>query len=150
MENKKEVESNEIERLRLTAGGVVINEKGEVLLVRQKSGVWTFPKGGIETEKNESPLEAAKREIEEEAGIEEKELEYVKDFEAYERPDTDDDKSWQKIHMFLFNTKSPDPSPKPGFEDEIEQAVWIKREDVIKFLTAQKDKEFFTSILEGF
>lgn len=47
---------------------VVINEKGELLLVKHTyfSG-WHFPGGGVE--KGESPREAAIREVREEAGI---------------------------------------------------------------------------------
>ncbi len=49
------------------AGGVVINEAGDVLLIRHRNGSWVFPKGHIES--GESKADAAVREVEEEAGV---------------------------------------------------------------------------------
>ncbi len=50
------------------AGGLVFNEAGEVLLIRDRNGYWVFPKGHVET--GESPEETAQREVVEETGIE--------------------------------------------------------------------------------
>ena len=50
------------------AGGVVFNEAGEVLILGHRNGDWVFPKGHLE--KGESPLQAAIREVAEEAGVE--------------------------------------------------------------------------------
>ena len=50
-----------------SAGGVVLNKKGEVLIVNQYGNSWSLPKGHIE--EGEEILEAAKREIYEESGI---------------------------------------------------------------------------------
>src|SRR5690554_1059955 len=50
------------------AGGLVFNTAGNVLLIRHRNGTWVFPKGHID--EGEQPLEAAVREVEEEAGIE--------------------------------------------------------------------------------
>ncbi|MFC6617357.1 NUDIX domain-containing protein [Deinococcus radiophilus] len=49
------------------AGGVVLNRRGEVLLVRYRSGGWTFPKGHLEA--GETPLQTALREVHEETGV---------------------------------------------------------------------------------
>ncbi len=49
------------------AGGVVINDAGDVLLIRHRNGSWVFPKGHIES--GESKVDAAVREVEEEAGV---------------------------------------------------------------------------------
>ncbi len=49
------------------AGGIVFNAKGKVLVLKHKEGSWVFPKGHIDP--GESRLEAALREVEEEAGI---------------------------------------------------------------------------------
>lgn len=54
-----------------SAGGLIVSKKANgwwVLLMKDKNGKWTFPKGKIE--KNEDYLTAAKREIREEVGIE--------------------------------------------------------------------------------
>jgi diadenosine hexaphosphate hydrolase (ATP-forming) len=49
------------------AGGVVLNDAGAVLLIRHRNGSWVFPKGHIEA--GESKVDAAVREVEEEAGV---------------------------------------------------------------------------------
>lgn len=49
------------------AGGVVFGVSGEVLLLGHKEGTWVFPKGHLDP--GESALEAALREVEEEAGV---------------------------------------------------------------------------------
>mgnify|MGYP001593829283 CR=1 FL=1 len=64
-----------------SAGGVVLNTKGDVLIVNQYGVSWSFPKGHID--EGEDVLAAAKREIYEEAGI--TQLEYVGDLGSYER-----------------------------------------------------------------
>jgi 8-oxo-dGTP pyrophosphatase MutT (NUDIX family) len=48
------------------AGGVVRNEKGEVLVIRRR-GKWDLPKGKIED--NENPREGALREVKEECSV---------------------------------------------------------------------------------
>ncbi len=48
------------------AGGVVINEKGELLLI-ERLGKWDLPKGKLE--KGETKISGAVREVEEECGI---------------------------------------------------------------------------------
>ena len=58
------------ETYRLNAGVVVFNREGKVLLCRRSDEVedaWQFPQGGIE--KDETPQQAAKRELYEETSI---------------------------------------------------------------------------------
>ena len=49
------------------AGGVVFDARGRVLLLRHAAGAWVFPKGHLEP--GETELQAALREVEEEAGV---------------------------------------------------------------------------------
>jgi diadenosine hexaphosphate hydrolase (ATP-forming) len=49
------------------AGGVVFDPLGRVLILRHYRGEWIFPKGHIDP--GETPLQAALREVEEEAGV---------------------------------------------------------------------------------
>jgi len=49
------------------AGGVVFDRAGNVLVLRHAAGAWVFPKGHLEP--GEGPLDAALREVEEEAGV---------------------------------------------------------------------------------
>lgn len=53
----------------VAAGGVVVNEEGKILLVRNSyRGVWEFPGGQIEV--GETLIEGLQREILEESGVE--------------------------------------------------------------------------------
>ncbi len=49
-----------------SAGGIVVRG-AEVLMIRDRYGRWTFPKGHIEA--GETPREAAVREVQEETGV---------------------------------------------------------------------------------
>ena len=49
----------------ITSGGVVVNQLQQIALVNQNNNSWSLPKGHVE--KNETILDAAKREIYEES-----------------------------------------------------------------------------------
>ena len=128
-----------------TAGGVVLNKKGLVLVVSQNGNSWSLPKGHIDD--GENKLQAAIREIYEESGI--SELELIKELPSYERYriglDGGEDKSeLKKIFMFLFKTNQEVLKPIDPTNPE---ARWIKKEKVAELLTHKKDKEFFLSII---
>ena len=48
-------------------GGVVFDNRGRVLVLEHRNGTWVFPKGHLDP--GETALEAALREVEEEAGV---------------------------------------------------------------------------------
>ena len=52
---------------RRSAGGVLFDKNGNIVLVQEIDGSWSMPKGGID--EGESPLDAAIREIKEETGM---------------------------------------------------------------------------------
>lgn len=129
-----------------SAGGVVLNKKGKVLLVSQHGTSWSLPKGHIE--KNEDTLEAAQREIYEESGI--KNLKLVKYLGSYKRykmnKDNMDDKSELKtISMFLFKAIQKNLKPVDPHNPE---ARWVDKKEVANLLSHKKDKEFFLRILK--
>ena len=130
-----------------SAGGVVLNSKGEVLVVSQKGTSWSLPKGHLE--KDEDSLTAAKREILEESGIDK--LDLIRELGSYERfrigLEGGEDKNFLKeITLFLFKTNQTDLKPT---DPENPEARWVKKEEVGKLLTHPKDKEFFESIVHG-
>src|SRR3989344_8286451 len=122
-----------------SAGGVIINSKGEILVVSQKGTSWSLPKGHIES--GEESMEAARREVYEESGI--KNLEFIKDLGSYQRykidPVNGEDRSECKtITMYLFKTAEDIINP---IDPENPEARWVPREQVAELLTHPKDKE---------
>ena len=127
-----------------SAGGVVANSEGKVLMVSQHGTSWSLPKGHIDS--GEEALDAARREIYEETGI--RDLELIRELGTYERHkigvDGGDDRSELKaITMFLFRTK--EKSLRPVDPDNPE-ARWVEKGRVALLLTHEKDKEFFRRI----
>ena len=124
-----------------SAGGIVTNGDGEILVVSQHGTSWSLPKGHIDP--GEDAIAAAKREIWEESGIDE--LELIRELGTYQRykigADGGEDRSELKtITMFLFRTTQN--SLKPVDPDNPE-ARWVAKGEVAKLLTHPKDKEFF-------
>jgi ADP-ribose pyrophosphatase YjhB (NUDIX family) len=127
-----------------SAGGVVINDDGDVLVVSQRGTSWSLPKGHIDD--GESAVVAARREIYEETGI--RDLELIRELGTYERykigVDGGDDRSEMKeITMFLFRTS--EKSLRPVDPDNPE-AKWVERSKVAPLLTHERDKQFFRGV----
>lgn len=124
-----------------SAGGIVVNRRGEILVVSQHGTSWSLPKGRLEA--GEDPFGAALREIHEESGI--KDLEFVEDLGSYSRYKLSaaggEDRSEHKtIHMFLFKTKEEALAP---VDPENPEARWVEQTKVAKLLTHPKDREFY-------
>ena len=129
-----------------SAGGVVLNPEGLVLLVSQHGTSWSLPKGHLE--EGESPLEAARREIHEETGV--TRLELVRPLGSYTRHRLGDDgredgSELKTIHLFLFKTDQTELAP---VDPDNPEARWVERGRVAEMLTHAKDREFFASILD--
>jgi ADP-ribose pyrophosphatase YjhB (NUDIX family) len=127
-----------------SAGGVVVNAEGEVLVVSQGGTSWSLPKGHIDP--GESALEAARREIYEESGI--RDLELIGELGTYERPrigvNGGDDRSELKaITMFLFRTGERLLRP---VDPDNPEARWVEKTKVAALLTHERDKEFFRGV----
>ena len=129
-----------------SAGGVVVNSRGEILVTSQRGNSWSLPKGHVEV--GEDDLTTAKRETEEETGV--KDLQLVKDLGTYARYKIakngvgEDTSELKEIHMFLFRTT--DETLVPTDHDNHPEARWIRPEEVSKLLTHPKDAEFFDSL----
>lgn len=128
-----------------SAGGIVVGRMGKIIVVSQHGTSWSLPKGHLN--KGENELTGAIREIYEETGI--KDLEMIKKLGTYWRYRLDNKgeelKTEKKfITLFLFKTKTEILKP---VDPENPESKWVNREDVVNYLTHEKDKEFFTKII---
>ena len=128
-----------------SAGGVVKNKEGKILVVSQRGTSWSLPKGHIE--QGEDALQASRREIQEESGI--TDLTFIKELGKYDRfkigKDGGEDTSELKtLHMFLYTTNENNLKPT---DPDNPEARWMEVEQVAELLTHPKDKEFFLKIL---
>jgi ADP-ribose pyrophosphatase YjhB (NUDIX family) len=125
----------------VSAGGIVLNGRGQVLVVSQHGTSWSLPKGHVE--EGEDLLEAARREIFEEAGV--TRLVLVRALGSYERPrlsvaGREDRSEWKRIHLFLFRTDEEELRPQDPANPE---ARWVEVAEVAGLLTHAADREFF-------
>ena len=114
------------------AGGVVYNTKNEILLIHRR-GFWDLPKGKMED--GETIEETAIREVEEETGLTNvmilkpilfKELANTATYHSY----SINGKPAMKI-SYWFEMKTDFAAALiPQTEEDIEQAIWVKKEDV--------------------
>tara|TARA_B100000427_G_C14962944_1_gene357580 strand:- start:56 stop:493 length:438 start_codon:yes stop_codon:yes gene_type:complete len=128
------------------AGGIIINNKQEVVIVNQNYDSWSLPKGHIDD--GETRLEAAIREIYEETGIKNPEL--IQSLGSYGRYriglNGHDDKTEHKtIHLFLFHSKQKILKP---IDKNNPIARWVPYKQVEKFLTHPNDKTFFNKSIK--
>jgi ADP-ribose pyrophosphatase YjhB (NUDIX family) len=132
----------------VSSGGVVLNEKGDVLVVSQHGNSWSLPKGKLDP--GEDKLSAAKREIYEESGV--SELEMIKELGTYKRYKIglnggEDKEEYKTITLFLFKTSQIELDPQDGDNPE---AKWVKADQVAPMLTHPRDKEFYEEIMHEF
>lgn len=127
------------------AACVVVNLRGEVVVVNQGHTSWSLPKGHVD--EGETGLEAARREAWEEAGLVDMEL--VGPLGAYGRYRTalsggDDLREHKNIEVFLFRSEQAELAPQ---DPENPFARWVPKAEVSALLTHAKDKDFFESIV---
>ncbi len=133
----------------VSAGGIVYKKEGQQLrwLITQHSQHkgWNFPKGLVEDEHKDEPMEeAALREVREEGGIKAKivdkkpvESKYKYRFEDYLVDKT--------VYYFLMEYLDGDPK---DHDWEVSEAKFVPEDEVLNTLTFNTDKEAFKKILE--
>lgn len=117
------------------AGGVVFNNKNELLLIYRR-GAWDLPKGKIDD--GETIEQAAIREIEEETGV--KRLSIIKPIPlkesgqniTYHFYENDKTKCIKLTYWFLLQTQL-NQHLVPQKEEDIEQAIWVSKENLPKY-----------------
>lgn len=108
----------------ISAGGIIVSKTKGVwwlLLMKDRNGNWTFPKGKIE--KGEDYRTAAVREIAEEVGI--KGLSYWKTLSPTLYWYFRDGSIKKTVHYFLFESAKRQ-TPTVQTEEGITQAKWVR------------------------
>ena len=95
---------------------VIYRRDGEVLFVRKRHSKWNLPGGTVE--RDETPLQAARREMAEETGLSFEELHYIAEFRE------------SKVIHYLFEARTTASKPRPC--NEIDACRWIKPKQVSK------------------
>lgn len=133
----------------ISSGGIVYrikNRQAEILLLKDPKENWTFPKGLVE--KNEDIVDAAKREIAEESGVNnlifKKELEAVNYTYTYESTVI-----YKTVHFFLFETDSSQ-KPRPQHEEGITAAKFFEINKVRSILGYAKTNLPIFNLAESF
>lgn len=129
---------------RANVGIVLCNANGKVLVAhRVKQGGWQFPQGGID--RNETPVEAAYRELNEELGLESRHVRLIKVTDSwfwYDIPQEfrkNNKLRGQKQKWVLFQfigSESDfclDCTPHPEFDDWKWEEYWNPAGQVIEF-----------------
>lgn len=111
------------------AGGLITNEKGEILMIYRR-GKWDFPKGKIE--EVEEATTAALREVQEETGLQAEIIEErpISTFHCY---DTYGENMIKETIWFVMFASSEQPLI-PQTTEDIEKAEWVAEEEVEKLL----------------
>lgn len=135
--NKKKRKHFESELLKLckymeAAGGVVRNTKNEILFI-YRLNKWDLPKGKIE--KDESPKEAAIREVHEETGVENIFItrELISTYHIY-CTTNNNKRILKKTFWFELVCKSTKRKLKPQIEEKITKVKWMNKKKAQKAL----------------
>lgn len=136
----------------ISSGGFVFFEDPRdgqvyVALIRNKYNQWCLPKGHIESWENY--VQCAFREIEEETGIPQDQLEYI-DFCYMDSYEYDDDghKNTKSLYISVFCAKTKFELIKHPEETDQLEVAWVKFEDALDIIAFNrkeliKSKEIF-------
>jgi ADP-ribose pyrophosphatase YjhB (NUDIX family) len=124
-----------------TAGGIVLNPKGDVLIITNEIGKVTLPKGRLEP--GESRRQAAIREVLEEGGL--KNVQLIEELGTIIRPGYTDENHdtptvMKHIRMFFFTTNEFELDPKVS---DIQKAEWVNPKNVAAKLDWIEEADFF-------
>lgn len=117
----------------------MFNAAGEVLLLRHKRGSWVFPKGHLDP--GETRLQAALREVEEEAGVEARALSGSFVPTTHYQNDRGEERL---IHWFILTTDASTPVLR---ETTFPEGVFLEPEKALERLSFEEDRELLRKAL---
>jgi len=118
-----------MEKIILAAGGVVENEKGELLLIYRKKH-WDLPKGKMD--EDETVEECAVREVEEETGLENVQIGALIDTTVHHYEENGEQIT-KKTAWYRMKASSADKLV-PQTEEQIEDIKWVKNTELQPYL----------------
>jgi putative (di)nucleoside polyphosphate hydrolase len=129
---------------RAGVGAVIVNHAGKVLALERRDipGAWQMPQGGLKI--GEAPLVAVKREIREETGIEEGDLQAISSVDrllVYELPGNYRSKKTgrgQVQYWFVFRFQGTDEKITLGDKKEFRDWKWTSMDEVASSTVAFK------------
>ena len=129
----------------IAAAGIVINENDEILMVKTPRGGWVFPGGQVEV--GENVIDAVKREVMEETGID---IEVGEVFcissNTCKYPGYNGVKEIPTKIMLDFICKAKNGIPRPS--DENSESAYFPRDEVEGLITAPAIVERYKAYLE--
>lgn len=120
-------------RIDFTAGGIVCDVQGRLILVKQPGG-WVLPKGHIET--GETAAQAAVREVQEETGLDVKIVEYLGQV-TRKSSDPDYQDVVKEIKLFLMTHRGVIPNMVPE-----EEHAWIPWDEALRGMQYAEESAF--------
>ena len=127
-----------------SAGGIVFNSKGQVLLTKHSQNHhWSFPKGLIDP--GQTSKEAALREVKEEGGV----VAEIVDKIGYSKYvyTFNGEKIFKVVTYFLMKYISGDPK---DHDFEVEDIGWYEVDEAVKQLTFLQDKGLLKKAVDLF
>jgi 8-oxo-dGTP pyrophosphatase MutT (NUDIX family) len=128
------------------AGGVVINKKNELLVIK-RNGWWDLPKGKIE--KGEEKRVAAVREVEEECGISNMVIvsKIPKTYHTYQFKGED---VFKVTHWYKMRYDGNE-TPVPQTEEDITEVKWVAKSEIKSIVNQTYDslKPLFIKVAES-
>ena len=121
------------------ACGCIIIENNKVLLIKQISKAWGFPKGHVEHDETEE--ETAKREVKEETNID-VEINSKKRYEIHYMTDKG---KYKEVVYFLAKNIGGNLKKQ---DSEILEAKWVDTREALEILSYENIKELYKKVLK--
>lgn len=121
------------------ACGCIISQNNKILLIRQMSGMWGFPKGHVE--EGETEEQTAKREVKEETNID-VEIDSSKRYVMHYKTDKG---KYKEVVLFVGKKIGGYLKMQP---EEIIEAGWFEYQDALKILSYGNTRDLFKQVLQ--
>lgn len=111
------------------AADALIERDGRYLMIKEGKdyveGTWNVPGGGVEH--GENPVEAVKREVYEETGLEVESIEGL--FGVFNARSAEDG---HPVIVHVFSCSVEEGEPKPEFDEEVLEAKFLEKQEIEK------------------